>query len=409
LPKILLYYFLFLLIAALSLITALDRSNFLITFSQLVLYALFYWAVVNTVTTKKQANRILKIILISGIISASIGITQYIVAVVMGPQYVTDIFYNRLGLWIFGIRGLERIGDANRLGFFFRSDLPGIGSAFRAFGFFGGGNSFGFYHALIYALLLPLVVWRKNRRWFLGVAGLVILATAVFLSWSRMAWLMLFLSTIYCLQPGRANILKLVIGVTVGMILVLFLAFLLPDLALSQAIIATVTRSDTSTISRIQSMSNSLSIWQDHPWLGGGLGNYPMLASDIIEGRVSTITAENLYLELLAEVGLLGFGVFMFLLIKIGLESQILLKHRAPQTRRLGRAFRSFWLASLMGFTFNAILTEPRTMLMWWLVVGLMTVNKRLVQAEYRTIPPMTAPQPNSSMATPEHRIGNLS
>lgn len=402
LPKILLYCALFILVTTVSLRVAQDSSNFYIIFLQLVVYAQFYWTVVNTVKTPARVAVLLKIVLISGILSALVGIVQFVVAVTVGPQYVTDLFYNRLGLWIFGARGLERIGDASRLGFFFRSDLPGVGSAFRAFGFFGGGNSFGFYHALIYALLLPFVRLRRDWRWLLGLAGAVILATAVFLSWSRMAWLMIFLSTIYRLQPRRTNIFKLLIGVALGVALVLLLAVLLPDFPLSRAIMATITRSDASSISRVQSMTNSLRVWQNYPWFGGGLGNYPVLASGVIDGRVSTITAESLYLELLAEIGLVGLGLFVFLLTKIGQESHLLLRHHRPQINRLGHAFRSFWLASLLGFAFNAILTEPRTMLMWWLVVGLMTASKRLVQAQlavmHQPIPHSDAPEQNLSV-----------
>lgn len=66
-------------------------------------------------------------------------------------------------------------------------------------------------------------------------------------------------------------------------------------------------RGDISTISRLQYQSLGISIWKEHPILGVGIDN-----AQIINGHINGdyTFLHNNYVELLADIGIVGFGLF---------------------------------------------------------------------------------------------------
>lgn len=381
-PKLIAPYALFLITIFLSYLGAVDYRNFFIKTSQIIFYAIFYIAVVNRVKTERQIQLLTKIILVTGAISGLLGIVQFAFAQLVGPDLITDLFFNRFGSIVFGIRGVQRIGSSDSIGFFYRSALPGIGTTFRAFGLFGGGNSFGFYHALLYALSLESIT--RRRGWWMSIQGAIplILALSVFLSWSRTAWLMLVVASIIRAGRPRFNILVFAARTALVIALAIFFASLLPNAPIAKAISATVTRSDSSTIARLQTMEQSVQIWKQRFWTGSGLGNFPTSLSGNISSNATAHTAESLYLELLVEVGLFGLASFIILFLGIFQECSLLSRTHPPVLKMLGRSVRSMWIVVVVGFIFNAILTEPSTMLMWWLTVGLVSAGR--IMHKYR-------------------------
>jgi O-antigen ligase len=381
LPRLMVPISLFLVSIFLSFFKAIDRPNLIIKASQILLYIVFYWAVAHNVDEMDVVNKLSRIVLVGGTISALIGIGQFMIASFISADFVTDLFYNKLGMFIFGIRGIQRIGSSEATGFFYRSSLPGFGNAFRAFGLFGGGNSFGFYHALLYAFSLTQgKELFKKYSFFVTVT----LAAAAFLSWSRMAWLMMFFATVYqfvrCKLHISFSLVKLshvvyfvLLVVLAGVVLVLMMQ-MFPDFPLSAAILATVSRSDASTISRLKSMQIGWNLFKQHPFIGIGLGNYAAVFGQKI-GTASNITAESLYIEMLVEIGIVGLFSFVLILMRVGRIAYRL--HFFPETSGFSGAFYNLWLAAIVGFVFNAVITEPRTMLMWWLMIGLLTACKR--------------------------------
>lgn len=384
--------FIFIISLAVSSINALSLFSLTIKIIQIIQYFLLYILITNTINNIYQVKKITNIIIVVSTISGIIGIGQWVFATFVDSSAVINFFFDRWGLVIFGARGVERIASVQGEGFFFRAELAGIGRAFRAFGMFGGGNAFGFYQALIFPFALFILSKKKDWPFFYRISILLTIGISVFLSWSRMAWIMiafsiiLFISSYFIKYP--TSILKMII--MSFMILLLFtisiipLLFLFPDFPIFQAILATVTRSDASTISRLASMQKGLSIFLQHPFIGGGFGNYPSLLLGTTVENATSYTAENLYIELLAELGLVGFTSFFLVMRSIWQDSYNLARQgRSAFSRSFGQATCSVWIVSIIGFAFNAGFVEPRTMIMWWMLFGLVAVSFRIEQQQF--------------------------
>ena len=220
-----------------------------------------------------------------------------------------------------------------------------LGRFFRAFGTFGQPNPFGGFMgialplALAYAalnayqILLDLLAGRRIahlRIISLGAAASLaaIIAAALFASWSRGAWLGFALSLVAMLValPRR-----LVTGLGCAIVLAalfwaMWSAGLLPPSVVNRL---TATASDLFTVSdvrgydftpanyavveRLAHWQAAISMAQDHPFFGLGLGNYAGAYADyrLLNWEDPLGHAHNLYLNVLAESGAVGLAAFI--------------------------------------------------------------------------------------------------
>ena len=220
-----------------------------------------------------------------------------------------------------------------------------MGRYFRAFGTFGQPNPFGGFMGIAlpiglmtaYSQLQTIVsCWRARKLAPLAavliftassLASLLIIAALV-ASWSRGAWLG---TAVACLVMMVAAPKKLTRGlVMTGGIAVLFAATwsagLLPPSIVNRL---TATASELVTISDVRGVEISpsnyavierLAHWQaainmaaDSPLFGVGLANYEVVYDDyrLINWEEPLGHAHNLYLNLLAEAGLVGLIAYL--------------------------------------------------------------------------------------------------
>ena len=220
-----------------------------------------------------------------------------------------------------------------------------MGRFFRAFGTFGQPNPFGGFMGIAlpiglmtaYSQLQTIVsCWRVEKRAPLvavliitasSLASLLIIAALV-ASWSRGAWLG---TAVACLIMLVAVPKKLARGIALtGNIAILLAAAwtagLLPTSIVNRL---TATASELVTISDVRGVEiapsnyaviERLAHWQaainmatDSPLFGFGLGNYEVVYDDyrLINWEEPLGHAHNLYLNLLAEAGLLGLIAYL--------------------------------------------------------------------------------------------------
>ena len=157
-----------------------------------------------------------------------------------------------LGQWIFG---------ANLI------TAEGVG---RVRGFYGSPNNLALYLGRVLPLVVALAVWgrRGRRRWAYAAAGLVIVG-AIFLTYSRGAWIVGVPVSLLFLAAFRG---RRTLAVTVGVFVVVVVVVLL---AVGAGRLTSLLDTDAgTTFFRLQLWRSSLSMIGDHPLLGVGLDNF---------------------------------------------------------------------------------------------------------------------------------------
>ena len=132
---------------------------------------------------------------------------------------------------------------------------------------------------------------------------------------------------------------------------------------------------------RIMIWVETLLIWMRHPWLGVGLGQYNLhqleaqhrffalgdWTRNFHQNAAFVLDAHNQFLQILAEQGLLGFSVFLFLVSLIIRGARRRMGHD-PLYRGLAVA----WFGQLVLFLWNAPLFYAPVFILFWTTAGIL-------------------------------------
>ena len=216
-----------------------------------------------------------------------------------------------------------------------------FGRFMRSYGHFAQPNPFAGYLGLCFPLALALsldALPRLSKALRGGAAELaallpmgaaVVTGTAMVTSWSRGAWVGLVASTatVVLLRSRRALLLGLAAGACLVLALAMGGARLVPA-ALTQRTadliplasgvdLAHVEVNDANwaVLERMAHWQAAAGMFNDRPWLGVGIGNYPVAYGRYAVGRWRDPLghAHNYYLNIAAEAGLVGFVAYLLL------------------------------------------------------------------------------------------------
>jgi putative inorganic carbon (hco3(-)) transporter len=235
-----------------------------------------------------------------------------------------------------------------------------LGGALRAYGHFEQPNPFAGYLTTILpvaaALMLCPSVPQRLRQLAFGAAAVI--AGGILLSQSRGAWLGALVAGSFLLLIWSARTRRLLVpGFAVAAsVLVLALVGLLPAAILDrlgQTVeyfgifdVRTVERTSQNwaVVERMAHWQAGWAMFVDFPWLGVGAGNYAEAYPDYYVDNWGDPLghAHNYYLNMLAELGVLGLAM---LLLILGVAFGQFLRSMGPI--RYGE--RLFWRALLAG------------------------------------------------------------
>jgi len=215
-----------------------------------------------------------------------------------------------------------------------------MGRFMRAYGTFNQPNPYAGYLGYLVPVAASLALgglgrWWQRRQWhdfWLGLACALVallLTVGIGMSWSRGSWLGLgaALAVVICLRSKRAAPIVAVgfIAVAVGLAVLgtswlpASVAQRLSDLDLYAANVdlgrVEVTDDNFAVLERLGHWQAGAAMFSDHPWLGVGIGNYavayPAYAPPHFYDPLGH--AHNIYLNFLAETGVLGGTAFVAL------------------------------------------------------------------------------------------------
>ncbi len=286
---------------------------------------------------------------------------ELLIALVIVVDLTRDV---RSARWVIGAMLLAGAAEASYGAIQFATNSgPGafqLQGALRAFGNFDQPNPFAGYLTMILPLAIFMGLSRANParfRWFALGAGALI-AAGIGLSQSRGAWLGAAVAGACLLLAWSRFTRRLLVPAALAGVLVLALAVagVLPPAILdrlAQTIeyfgvfdvrSVEVSRDNWAIVERMAHWQAGWYMFVDHPWFGVGAGNYGQAYPEyfVSTWRDALGHAHNYYINMLAELGLVG-GCTLLLLLGLAFRQL----GGALVNSEVGR--HNFWRAVLAG------------------------------------------------------------
>lgn len=389
----------FLVLGALSLFAASDAWVGVKKLLFLINVFLLFSVVRNVAQTKETVSGIIKALFLAGVTAAAVGYAQFI------SVFFTSL-YNFWQWWthnvipVFYGRVLGELLAVSNTWFSYYADRP---PTLRMFSVFPDSHSFGLFMVIAVPFALTLLLTKKGFVYHLA-AGSFLLAAV--LSGSRGIWLSASLPVMAGLYFFFKNVewkphLKPV--------MVSFLAFALlfpvssVMLGLSQENKGNASDastfslaferaksisdvSETSNLSRLEIWRKSVESVLERPFLGVGIGNYPIVLEQEIAAGKRGASAHNLYLDVASEMGVAAALALIFIFVEM-LKTAYRVLNRSPEP--VFKAFAAstclyiFWI--LMYNLFDVVLLNDKVFLLFTASAAVLLSIKKLSDDEQRT------------------------
>ncbi|MCK5218804.1 O-antigen ligase family protein [bacterium] len=259
---------------------------------QLIILA---WYAANALRSEREVRVAILVLIITGALVSILGIIQTLA----GPDSAMNSGLELLTLY--------------------------SGTTMRAYSTFGHPNQFAGYIILVIPLAFIQFVEARQywERFILGLAA-VIMITALIFTFTRAAWLAVFLVGLVLIYM---NVPKKLLWIGVLLIAISVTVFLLNQGPLEkarQAVLKRVTSlghpgQEDSVSFRKVCFITAVKMFQQHPLIGFGAGEYERnirkyFNEDYYAWQAMDKHIHNLYLQILIETGLLGLFSFLLLI-----------------------------------------------------------------------------------------------
>jgi O-antigen ligase len=324
---------------------------------------LLYFVITNSINDERKINRILDILLIVGGLFGIYGIFQY--------------------------NGIDFSFWARNIG------------RQQVFGLFGNVNYFAEYLIVPLPIAVSLFFASRNKfKKILLLIAILAIGTSLIVTFTRGSYLsfgvsLIFMFFLFLISRGKnfiKNNKKIFIIILVVIIIITFLFVVPTTLNNSSTVISKIkSRISVTQLTQDSSYNRRIAIWKftgmmikDHPLLGSGIGTYKYntlryQAEFFTQGENRSLyphgfadKAHNEYLQLWAELGIIGLGIFIWLIIsyfKFGLE--ILRKIKDEYRQGIIIGLMGAVVAVLVDGIFGFPLHLPATIVLFWLALGL--------------------------------------
>jgi len=353
----------FIAICVLSLIWS---NSFFISLKELPLFLagpLLYFIIINNISNQRRIGRILNALLIVGGLFGIYGIFQY--------------------------NGIDFSFWARNIG------------RQQVFGLFGNVNYFAEYLIVPLTIAVSLLFASKNKmKKLLLLIGILAMGSSLILTFTRGSYLgfgvsLIFMSFLFLISRGKNFIKrnkKIFIAILVIIIIITSL-FIIPNpLNKSGTTIGKIkSRISISQLTQDASIKRRIATWKftvlmikDHPLLGSGIGTFKYntliyQAEFFEQGENRSLyphgfadKAHNEYLQLGAELGIIGLGIFIWLMIcYFNYGIKILRKIKDEYKQGIIIGLMGAVVAVLIDGLFGFPLHLPATIVLFWLILAL--------------------------------------
>lgn len=339
----------FTIIAFLSVLVSPDPAfSFYNCYNLVGRYVLTYYLVVQSIDIK------------------NIGQLKIFLGAICTSLFVVVIYGFMQAFWGIGITSEQIVWTDGAM-------FPGLKT--RVFSTWQNPNLLGGYFDLMLGLLAGVFLLIKHK-WVRIIIGILFCLTAfcLTLTYARGACLSIgVVVAIYGLLYNR----KVLLGLIALAIILLF-----SDATLVDRMTSIFTKMDTSSEMRLAFWESTIAMILDHPLLGIGWGSYFMVYPNYdyyMQGEyIKIVHAHNMYLNFMAETGLLGFVSYMVYYFGIIFKAFQL---QAKMLRKSNLVLKSLLLGIGLGFTALAlngltdyVMFNTELSMLVWLFSGIVAV-----------------------------------
>lgn len=304
------------------------------------------FVIVNSVNTKNELNVILTFFVFTATLVALYGVYQYFIGVELDPAWVDEANNPDLTTRVFSV-----FGNPNILAEYLIMSIPTSAALFW--------NS------------------KKITKKLIFLVTTLILTGTLFLTMSRGGWLGLAFGIFIFILLIEKRLFLLLIPAGVASI------FILPQSIINR-IMTIGSLADSSNAYRVKIWQITMNIIRDHWLVGVGFGYIPF--KQTFETYIRTMPiyhAHSTYLEFAAELGILGFLLFIGLIFVI---VKYAIKTLKKSEDKYIKVIIAGLLAGIAGLLFHGlvehVLYMPRIIFTFWTVIGFILTAMKVAKQE---------------------------
>ena len=255
----------------------------------------------------KEKSKLVFVLIGSAVIMSLIGIFQFFAQFILGRECIFVFYKNFIAPIFFG-KNFGKLVLNNPSWLVEISGKP----LMRAISLFPDPHMLAFFIGMTLPFAFSFLFFSKKYKALLIIA-VICLTCALFLTFSRGGYFSIIISITVILFLGRKKIShNTKILFTFFSIVCLIFLFLWGS-PIVYRFMSSFDLAEGSNLERLEIWNESFSIWTSSPWLGVGIGNYPLKINPSIDYR-SPITSHNLYLDILSETGIFALLIWLFLI-----------------------------------------------------------------------------------------------
>lgn len=319
-----------------SIITSVNPSGSLFGGLLTVMFVMFFFVVINSITTRKQLDTLVFFMVSIGVLVSLYGFYQY-----MFPSKYSGVWHDTTMF--------ESI-------------------SFRVYSTLDNPNVLGEYFLLIVPISFAYFIISKNylaKLFYLGSTGVMMLCLILTLSRGCYIGIMVAMCMFLVMYDKRFIILA-IIGL-------MMLPMLLPE-TIIERFMSIGNMEDSSTSYRVYIYMGTLAMLKDYWFSGIGPGEtaFNMVYPSYAYNGISAPHSHNLFLQIITDTGVCGLIIFVSIIYqyyKQVFRTILIEKDKEYRTLAIGGccAITGFFIQSLFDYSFY----NYRVMILFWIVLGI--------------------------------------
>ncbi|HLN18994.1 MAG TPA: O-antigen ligase family protein [Patescibacteria group bacterium] len=264
-----------------------------------------YFVASDIISDKEKVFRIIKILSVSGALVAAVGIIQYICQFIFGLDAVYNFWAKFLTVPFLG----KNAAEAVLLNPSWLVNISGR-TFLRATSVFPDPHMLSLY----LGMLIPMSagIFLKEKKFLYFFIFLILLFGDV-LTFSRGGYLGLLAGAIFLVIVFWKNLPAKYKIFILSFFVVVVLFFMVPG-PVANRFSSIFNVNEGSNSGRLDMWRKSAQVALNNPFLGVGIGNYPLEIKPSASYR-EPITSHNTYLDIASETGIINAAIWIFLLI----------------------------------------------------------------------------------------------